>query len=54
MTETHRDDDAMQVLEKIRPKDTELKSEIDTLKAALAEDTKQVSVLSALCEWKWA
>lgn len=36
-----RDDDAMQVLEKIRPKDTELKSEIDTLKAALAEDTKQ-------------
>lgn len=45
LTETHRDTDGVQVLKKIRPKDADLKNEFDSMKAALAEDTKQVSVL---------
>ncbi|KAG0728729.1 Proton myo-inositol cotransporter [Chionoecetes opilio] len=36
-----RDADAMQVLEKIRPKDADLKNEIDSIKAAMADDSRQ-------------
>ncbi|XP_045113853.1 proton myo-inositol cotransporter-like isoform X3 [Portunus trituberculatus] len=36
-----RDPEAMQVLEKIRPKDANLMNEIELMKAALADDSKQ-------------
>ena len=40
----------MQILKKIRSKDANLNNEIDAMKAALAEDAKQVS---GSCDYYW-